>query len=84
MNKTQADGTHMSQRFEVSLQWYAADQGHDNYNDSSNTCEGAYLLKPDRWQRWQYPYSRLDYQYDTFNGTHLKQWTFNFADALNR
>ncbi len=44
------------QKFGLSLGYYAASQGKDDYKDSNNDPEGAYLFKPDRWQRNQIPF----------------------------
>jgi len=77
------DGSEQSlaQNFTVNIGYYAASQGTDAYPDSSNCAEGAYLLKPDRYQRFQYQYAGkavklTDY---TVGSSHdIQQWTFDY------
>ena len=42
--------------FTVNLGKYHADAGNDEYPDSSNCAEGAYLFKPARHERFQYDF----------------------------
>ena len=39
--------------FNLRLAYYHADDGDDAYPDNSNVGEGAYLFKPERWERYQ-------------------------------
>lgn len=50
----------IKQAFSFNLQYYAASQGNDGYDHSSNDAEGAYLFKPDRHQRWQHPFAQVE------------------------
>jgi len=50
------DNNSFKQKFGLSLGYYAASQGKDDYPDSDNNPEGAYLLKPDRFQSYQIPF----------------------------
>lgn len=54
--------------------YYTASQGKDGYKDSSNCPEGAYLLKPDRYHRWQDRYSTCSLR--NVQGSELVQWEF--------
>jgi hypothetical protein len=54
------EGVFTQQHFTFDLKYYAASQGNDTYPDSDNNAEGAYLLKPAMWNRFQYSYSRLE------------------------
>lgn len=45
-----------TQNFTINLGYYTADSGHDGYDDSSNVPEGAYLMKPERGERYQHDY----------------------------
>lgn len=83
LSKNGSEGQALNQTFAFDLQYYAASQGKDGYNDSSNCAEGAYLFKPDRYQRWQYPYSRLDSTHIEEVGQYIEQWTFRFSSKLH-
>jgi len=83
LSKDGSDGQALNQTFAFDLQYYAASQGKDGYTDSSNCAEGAYLFKPDRYQRWQYPYSRLDSTHAEEAGQYISQWTFKFVNKLD-
>ena len=65
----------------MNIGYYAASQGTDDYPHSSNCTEGAYLLKLDIYQRFQYQYAGkavklTDY---TVGSSHdIQQWTFDY------
>jgi len=75
--------TGILQNFTFDLNYYAADQGDDAYPDNSNCAEGAYLLKPERYERYQYDYSRLDSEEYHADLPHVQQWTFRFVSRLS-
>mmetsp|Transcript_3463 Transcript_3463/g.5888 ORF Transcript_3463/g.5888 Transcript_3463/m.5888 type:complete len:180 (+) Transcript_3463:1969-2508(+) len=56
-----------------------ADRGDDDYADTSNSAEGAYLMKPDKNNRRSYPYLNETVRSTSFQRLgHLSQWEFVF------
>ena len=66
------------------MKYYAASQGNDTYPDSDNNAEGAYLLKPAMWNRFQYAYSRLETAETIQTMNYLTQWTFKYVSYLTQ
>lgn len=71
--------------FTVNLGKYHADAGNDEYPDSSNCAEGAYLLKPAKDERFQYNFFPTNTSSIVENtqqtGSLLNQFSFTLHNA---
>jgi hypothetical protein len=66
-----------SQNFSINLGMYYASNGSDNYNDSDNSPEGAYLFKPARALEFQMSYIEDEYQQvATIDGPLVKGYVY--------
>ena len=81
---TYTDAEKKATDFTINVGMYHADQGEDDYPDSDNCAEGAYLFKPSEFERWQYNFFNASQDTQVtkkfFEGPVVNQWRFDLVN----